>query len=154
MTISAGASLRTMAQKTHLPPSALSLGSRSTSRTMAPFLVNGFALLAVIGERADDDPTRRGVHVDDDVRVAREEDIRAAVVRRDDQHVVGSRLHQVGNLAQPLPALVKNLEPDHLKQKVLVGGEGAGIGAPDPQRRAAEPLDSLGSRNALNADQC
>ena len=70
-----------------------------------------------------------------------------------DQHVVGSGLHQIGNLAEPVPALVEGLEPDHLIEKVLVRGEGTGIAAADAQRRAAEPLDCLGSRDALQTDQ-
>src|SRR5829696_3032032 len=107
-----------MAQKTHLPPLALSPGSSSTSRTMVPFLANGFSLLAVIGERADDDVSGAGVHGDDHVRVAREQQVRAAVVRRDDQHIVCSGLDKVGNLAEAFPTFVEDLESDHLKQKV------------------------------------
>jgi hypothetical protein len=58
-----------------------------------PFLARSFSLLAVIGERAHHDASGRGVHGDDDVWVAWEEDVRAAIVRRYDEHMVDAGLH-------------------------------------------------------------
>ena len=83
-----------------------------------------------------------------------QEDVRATVVRRDDEHIIGTGFDQIGDLAKPVPGLVEDLEPHHLIEKVLVRGKGAGIGAADPQRCATQPLDGLGSRNALKSEQC
>ena len=67
----------------------------------APLSRECCSLLAVIGERAHHDASGRGVHGDDHVRVARKQDVCASIVRGDDEHMVGSGFHEVGDLAKP-----------------------------------------------------
>src|SRR5918995_7287850 len=121
---------------------------RGPWRTARPFLTNGFSLLAVIGKRAHHNPPGRGVHGENHVRVAWQEDVRAAVVWSDDEHIIGPGLDQIGDMTDPVPSLVEDRESHHLIEKVLVSGERAGICAADSQRRAVQPLDGLGSRDA------
>ena len=44
--------------------------------------------------------------------MAWQEDVRVAVVRGDDEHIIGPGFDEIGDLADPVPCLVEDREPE------------------------------------------
>ena len=104
-------------------------------------------------QRAHDHPPLIGSDIEHDFGLIWQEQIGAVTRRGDDQDIVCSGLHQIGDLAESVSRLVAHGQSKQLKEKELAWFQWPRVGAANPQRLSAQHLDRFGGGAVRKAQQ-
>src|SRR5687768_16704948 len=89
--------------------------------------------LVEVPHRPHDEPPRLRRDVEDHVGVVRQQEIRAAIVRRHNEDIFGPGLHDVGQPPERFSGLGHRLQTDELVEAELAGWKWPGVRPGHPQ---------------------